>query len=196
MKNYLVIISIAFLSLGMVSNAAATFLGNDVINRSSVDGASNINFIDSNLAFAYNGKVTSWKIFAGRASSEFALQVFRSTGTTNEYTLIGSNYFSSAGGTGVQNYSIAAANQINVLAGDVIGWWFGSGQGVIDYSNGNGLTQWKYEGAHINVGDDVTFSGSGARTYSIEATYVPEPGTLALLGLGLAGLGFARRKKA
>lgn len=38
-----------------------------------------------------------------------------------------------------------------------------------------------------------SFSGSALLT--ITETSVPEPGTLALLGLGLAGLGFARRRK-
>jgi len=35
----------------------------------------------------------------------------------------------------------------------------------------------------------------GIRVAQVTLTKVPEPGTLALLGLGLAGLGFARRKK-
>ena len=41
------------------------------------------------------------------------------------------------------------------------------------------------------------FSGAGVDNVVVEAVvHVPEPGTLALFGLGLAGLGFARRRKA
>ena len=92
-------------------------------------------------------------------------------------------------------------------AGDITDWWFdfflaspteGYGSCTTAFS-GNPATLCNFFGVDNvdrGTGDSFGTNVRDAPGTLTSSSVVPEPGTLALFGLGLVGLGFARRKKA
>jgi len=78
--------------------------------------------------------------------------------------------------------------------------WLGSPASIVGLNDLGGSSFNVTSSGFTSNSAFVEFRGvsrTGVRTFSfdIEETQIPEPGTLALFGLGLVGLGVARRKQ-
>jgi hypothetical protein len=94
----------------------------------------------------------------------------------------------------VSNYNMTVVNATNALLSAVMGtttWDSMNMANFVDYD----LSVYVAEGGKQNSQTLISVTASDNREPNGETAATPEPATIALVGLGLAGLGYARRRQ-
>ena len=103
------------------------------------------------------------------------------------------DFLSAVSGLSFESFAASLGDSVLVSAFNgaaLVGSSLVTADTFLDFSSFGSITSLLFDD------NNSTAAGIGFGDFLFSAAAVPEPGTLALLGLGLAGLGFARRRKA
>ena len=96
-------------------------VGNELADRASPDGASQISFVDKGMVFSKPGKLVGWDFWVGRAGSQ-KVQVWRPQDAASSFALVCENEVLGRTLESVEHVEVSESDQCLVQNQDVVGW--------------------------------------------------------------------------
>ena len=150
-------------------------VGQPTVDQGSTDTRANFHLLDTGSAAPSAGQIVSWSLFA-QTKLPITLVIYRRSGAS--YVVVGR---SSTQTPDLGENTFELAEPITVAEGDLLGWHFSS-TGTVPYIGGGDSVLFTEQN-----GAPTAFTGSGPRTYSIQAHLRPPPPNVAILGINAHG---------
>jgi|GEM_PF-4696438 len=160
--------------VGYDTSPTTLTVGNEVVNRDSVDGAEGSIFALSSSLFLSEGTLTQWSMFSqtdGRQITPLILQ----RGADGQFTIVGTGTTRISDGSGEQVFDFQLQSGTDTVDETYFFGWKDGGNGVdnsgvADFTNGaNEGVHWFGQRTNFSVNDNLGQGQSFSRAYSFQA---------------------------